>query len=58
VNALAPADGLILAVAHRCYRDGGWPLIAKLVKERGVVMDVKGLLPREAKPSGLTLWRL
>jgi len=58
MNTLAPADGLILAVAHRSYRDGGWPLIAKLVKERGVVMDVKGLLPRETKPSGLTLWRL
>ncbi len=58
VNALAPADGIILAVAHRSYRDGGWPLIAKLVKEGGLVMDVKGLLPREAKPAGLTLWRL
>ncbi|MBS7804526.1 nucleotide sugar dehydrogenase [Rhizobiales bacterium TNE-4] len=58
VTTLKPADGVILAVAHRTYRDGGWPLMAKLVKEHGLVMDVKGLLPRETKPAGLTLWRL
>lgn len=58
LSALTPADAVILAVSHRQYREGGWPLIVSLVKERGVVMDVKSVLPREHKPTAVTLWRL
>jgi UDP-N-acetyl-D-galactosamine dehydrogenase len=38
---------------------GGWPLIAKLLKDRqGFVLDVKARLDRDQKPEGIELWRL
>ncbi len=57
--ALRPADAVILAVSHREYLDGGWPLVRRLLKDgRGVVMDVKSALDRAGKPEGIELWRL
>jgi UDP-N-acetyl-D-galactosamine dehydrogenase len=54
-----PADAVVLAVAHDCYRTSGWPLITKLLKNgRGLVMDVKGVLDPLKKPAGVELWRL
>jgi UDP-N-acetyl-D-galactosamine dehydrogenase len=54
-----PADAVVLAVAHDCYRASGWPLITKLLKNgRGLVMDVKGVLDPLEKPAGVELWRL
>lgn len=58
LDALPQADCLILAVSHRAYREAGWSLIDRLVKMDGVVMDVKGVLDRSAKPETITLWRL
>ena len=57
-EALLPADAVILAVAHRVWRDAGWAAMATLVQSDGIVMDVKGILDRAAKPPALTLWRL
>jgi UDP-N-acetyl-D-galactosamine dehydrogenase len=58
-EALAPAGAVVLAVGHRAFRDGGWPLIqALLVDGRGMVADVKGLLDRTGCPDAVTLWRL
>ena len=55
----APADAVVLAVAHDAYRKSGWPLITRLLKNgRGIVMDVKGALDPLAKPAGVELWRL
>jgi len=57
--ALRPADAVILAVAHRDYVRGGWAMIEKLLKPGGgVVLDVKAMLDRAAKPPGVELWRL
>jgi UDP-N-acetyl-D-galactosamine dehydrogenase len=56
---LLPARCVVLAVAHREYVDGGWPLIGRLLDgSRGVVADVKSVLPRGAIPDGVSLWRL
>jgi len=57
---LAPAECVILAVAHREYQEGGWDLVRGLLREggAGVVVDVKGGLPRERVPAGVRLWRL
>lgn len=55
---LKPADALVLAVAHRAYRAGGWSLVEKLIKPGAFVADVPALLERTAKPAGVTLWRL
>ena len=58
-ESLRPADAVILAVAHKDYVAGGWPLITKLLKERqGIVLDVKSKLDRSQKPKGIDLWRL
>jgi UDP-N-acetyl-D-glucosamine/UDP-N-acetyl-D-galactosamine dehydrogenase len=55
----APADAVVLAVAHDAYRKSGWPLITRLLKSgRGIVMDVKGALDPLEKPAGVELWRL
>ena len=56
---LQPADGVILAVAHGDYLKGGWPFVAKLLKQgQGIVFDVKSRLDRAQKPQGIDLWRL
>jgi UDP-N-acetyl-D-galactosamine dehydrogenase len=58
VEALKPADAIVLAVAHRQYRDGGWSLIERLMKPGAFVADIPALLDRAATPAGVTLWRL
>jgi UDP-N-acetyl-D-galactosamine dehydrogenase len=58
-DRLAPADAVILAVAHRDYVSEGWTLIRRLLRDgRGVVLDVKSRLDRTATPEGIDLWRL
>jgi UDP-N-acetyl-D-galactosamine dehydrogenase len=59
LEKLALADGVILAVAHKDYVSGGWPILAGLLKGgQGVVLDVKSRLDRTQKPGGIDLWRL
>jgi UDP-N-acetyl-D-galactosamine dehydrogenase len=59
MDALKPADAVILAVGHKAYVDEGWPLILRLLKGgTGSVIDVKSRLDRAAKPEGIDLWRL
>ncbi len=57
---LEPADAVVVAVAHKDYRDGGWKLVQPLLKREagGFVADVPGLLDRATTPAGVTLWRL
>jgi UDP-N-acetyl-D-galactosamine dehydrogenase len=58
-DQLKPADAVILAVGHRDYVSGGWPMIGKLLKSgQGVVLDVKSKLDRAQKPKEVDLWRL
>ncbi len=58
-DELKPADAVVLAVAHRDYRDGGWGLVKPLLKPPGgFVADVPALLDRATAPAGITLWRL
>ncbi|WP_404384266.1 nucleotide sugar dehydrogenase [Caenispirillum salinarum] len=56
----APADGVLVAVAHRAFREGGWPLVAHLLArpDAGVVADVPGLIEPGVVPRGVDLWRL
>ena len=58
LDALRPADAVILAVPHRQYLDGGWPLIQKLLAGgEGLVLDVKLRLDRSGLPDRIELWR-
>lgn len=59
LQALQPADAVILAVAHNRYVEGSWPLVQRLLRDgSGLVLDVKMKLDRGAKPPGVELWRL
>ena len=59
LEKLAPADAVILAVAHEDYAAEGWALVRRLLRGgEGVVLDVKSKLDRSAKPDGIELWRL
>ena len=59
LEALQPADAVILAVAHDRYIGGGWPLIQQLLDGgTGLVLDVKMKLDRSSQPPGIELWRL
>lgn len=56
---LRPAHCVILAVAHKTYVQQGWALMQELLHEQGrVVVDAKGVLPRDRTPEGVLLWRL
>ena len=58
LEALQPADAVVLAVAHDAYK-AGWPLIVPLLRDgKGVVLDVKARLDRSRVPAGIALWRL
>jgi UDP-N-acetyl-D-glucosamine/UDP-N-acetyl-D-galactosamine dehydrogenase len=58
-QALRPADAVILAVSHDRYVAGGWSFVTNLLKDgTGSILDVKALLDRASKPSGVELWRL
>jgi UDP-N-acetyl-D-galactosamine dehydrogenase len=58
LEALSPADAVVLAVAHDAYK-AGWALIAPLLRDgKGVVVDVKARLDRSRIPAGIALWRL
>ncbi len=59
LNELAGADAVIFAVAHKEFRDAGWSLARKLLRNgEGVVVDVRGFLDRAQTPDNVTLWRL
>jgi UDP-N-acetyl-D-galactosamine dehydrogenase len=59
MDKLKPACGVIVAVAHEPFRKLGWAGVQSLLESgRGVVADIKNILPRESKPDGVTLWRL
>lgn len=59
LDALAPADAIIFAVAHNDFVAAGWTLMTHLLKDgKGLVFDVKSVLDRASKPAGIDLWRL
>ena len=59
MEALQPADAIILAATHEPYARGGWPLIQRLLRgNAGLVFDVRSMLDRATKPEGIELWRL
>jgi UDP-N-acetyl-D-galactosamine dehydrogenase len=59
LDKLGPADCIVLAVAHDEYVQSGWKLVARLLSGgKGIVFDIRGVLPRDSKPEAVSLWRL
>jgi UDP-N-acetyl-D-galactosamine dehydrogenase len=59
VAQLAPAHAVVVAVAHHEY--AGWDVAAfqRLLRDKPVVIDVKGLCNQQAfQAAGIALWRL
>ena len=58
-DSLKDFDGIVLAVPHRAYREKGTAALLRILKDnRGVVMDIKGLLDPRSLPPGIAYWRL
>ena len=56
---LQPADCVVFAVSHRTFLEEGWLGVSSLLgPQGGLVVDVKGALPRDAVPENISLWRL
>lgn len=59
LDTVKPADAVVVAVSHSPYVSGGWTLVSSLLKDgKGAVIDIKGLLERNALPPNVDLWRL
>ncbi len=59
LESLAPARAVVLGVPHKPYREQGWTLIGKLLAPGpSVVVDVRGVLPKDRVPEGCMYWRL
>ncbi len=59
IENMPKSDAVISAVGHEAFRDGGWDLISRILKNgKGLVIDVLSLLDRKTMPEGITLWRL
>tara|TARA_E500000305_G_scaffold43419_1_gene33568 strand:+ start:1310 stop:2638 length:1329 start_codon:yes stop_codon:yes gene_type:complete len=58
-EALPPAHAVVFAVPHAEYVGKGLALVTPILAPGGVVIDVKGVLDRNAAAeAGLALWRL
>lgn len=56
---LQQAQCIVLAVPHQEFIEAGWQwLQSLLVNGRGIIVDVKGILPRGNTPNDIILWRL
>ncbi|MBV8467922.1 MAG: nucleotide sugar dehydrogenase [Burkholderiales bacterium] len=59
VAKLLAANALVVAVAHRSYRDLTVADVRRLLAPGGVLIDVKACLPRETfEQAGFHVWRL
>lgn len=57
--SLQKAQCVVLAVPHQTFLQAGWTWLQSLLEQgRGIVIDVKGVLPRDSVPETVTLWRL
>lgn len=58
-EALPPADAVVLAVPHREFLASGVAGLQHLLRDRGVLIDVKSRLDRDAlNAAGIDYWRL
>ncbi|HUO84163.1 MAG TPA: nucleotide sugar dehydrogenase [Thermoanaerobaculia bacterium] len=59
LDRIRGCQAMILAVPHRELVEQGWQLAERVLENgQGVVMDVRGVLDRNTRPSGINLWRL
>ncbi len=58
LEELGELDVLILAVPHAAYLESESATVLSRIRHGGVLVDVKGAIPREAVPDGIRYWSL
>jgi len=58
LDDFADLDGLVLAVPHRAYLDRPIDRLTSLVRDGGVLIDVKSAIPIDSSPTNITIWSL
>jgi UDP-N-acetyl-D-galactosamine dehydrogenase len=58
LEELTGLDALVLAVSHKAYLDLGQERLLGMVRDGGLVVDVKSVLDPKAMPRGITYWSL
>ena len=58
IGDLTDLDGLVLAVPHRPYLVAPLERLAGLVRDGGVLIDVKSVIPQRSLPANVTVWSL
>src|SRR5699024_4137148 len=57
LSQLKKADIVILAVPHEEFKKD-FSYLKNLLKNNGIVMDLKGIIPKNELPENITIWRL
>lgn len=57
-DSLQEADAIVLAVPHTDFQKLGWSGLVSKLTHNGILIDVKGLLPKNECPSDVYYWRL
>jgi len=55
---LSPLDAMVLAVSHRGYLDVGQSQLLGMIRDRGVMVDVKSAFEPERMERGIRYWSL
>lgn len=58
LNAFTDLDAVVLAVAHREYREMAPDALFGMLKPGGLLVDVKSCVPRQTLPQGIAYWSL
>ena len=58
LDAFRDLDGLVLAVAHRAYKDLPVATLVGMLRPDGVLIDVKSILSADDIPPGMAYWSL
>jgi UDP-N-acetyl-D-glucosamine/UDP-N-acetyl-D-galactosamine dehydrogenase len=57
-DSLPRADAMILAVAHRSYREWGCARTFANIEAGGILIDVKSVFPKKEYPATARIWRV
>jgi UDP-N-acetyl-D-galactosamine dehydrogenase len=58
IEELSKLDAMVLAVSHRWYLDLGQARLQGMIRDRGVLVDVKSVLAPARVERGIRYWSL
>ncbi|MDY0405036.1 nucleotide sugar dehydrogenase [Virgibacillus sp. 179-BFC.A HS] len=59
LEKVKPSDIVILAVPHHVFKGNGFSYLQKLFKNKpGLLVDLKGVVPKDVLPKNIRVWRL